>query len=112
MRTSALASSAGLLLGLLAQSAMATVNVGTDSSGATAAWIGGESECSHAVVAQANVNPCGHVFTLDNGFSYQLEGCGGAGLSLFNGDGSFNSNCEFVGNIGLQCGITEHWSCF
>ncbi|KAM0257767.1 hypothetical protein ACHAQJ_004218 [Trichoderma viride] len=108
MYASTIITSLGLFFGLAA----ATVNVGKDSAGTTAAWIGGESECNHASVGSPGGNPCGIPFTLDNGVTFILTGCGGAGLSLENGDGSFNSNCQFVGNEGLQCGITQQWTCF
>lgn len=30
-----------------------------------------------------NSNPCGHKFTLSNGKSYRMEGCGGSGFALY-----------------------------
>lgn len=130
MYASKVVASLGLFLGL----ATAAVNIGKDSAGDTGkqlpisitfshllnirfanyrivAWISGESECSNAFVSNSASNPCGINFTLNNGFTYNLVGCGGAGLSLDNGDGSFNSNCQFQ-EQNLQCGIQQQWSCF
>ncbi|PTB36249.1 uncharacterized protein TrAFT101_000218 [Trichoderma asperellum] len=107
MYASKIVASLGLFLGL----ATATVNIGKDSAGDTVAWIGGESECTNVFIAGNGANPCGINFTLNNGFTYHLVGCGGAGLSLDNGDGSFNSNCQF-GEQNLQCGVQQQWSCF
>ncbi|KAK0758392.1 hypothetical protein N5P37_008790 [Trichoderma harzianum] len=103
MQTSAIVT---LLFGFMAQSALATVNLGTDSAGTPIAWISGQSECTHTVT-----NGCDNRFTLSNGVTYYIKGCGGAGLTLFNNDNSFNANCRSVGSQHLACGVTENWSC-
>ncbi|KAL7917747.1 hypothetical protein ACQKWADRAFT_317085 [Trichoderma austrokoningii] len=107
MYASKIVASLGLFLGL----ATAAINIGKDSAGDTVAWIDGESECSNTFIAGNGANPCGKTFTLNNGFSYFLVGCGGAGLSLDNAGGGFNSNCHF-GQTKLQCGVEQQWSCF
>lgn len=107
MYAAKIVASLGLFLGL----ATAAVNIGKDSAGDTVAWISGQSECQNAFIGPSDQNPCGTRFTLNNGFTYYLAGCGGGGLSLFNNDNSFNSNCQFQPQS-LQCGVQQQWSCF
>ena len=79
-------------------------------------WIYGQSPCatsdSYVALAPIGDNPCGIEFTLDNGFSYSLQGCGST-IYVLNGDGSFNSVCTFdEGTVGGCDGLfTQGYVC-
>ncbi|KAK3208955.1 hypothetical protein GRF29_69g254188 [Pseudopithomyces chartarum] len=108
MHFSAIASS--LILGLLVQSTTAAVSYGKSSAGEPLVWIEGDSECQATRITGSGNNPCEIPFKLRNGFTYFLRGCGGAGLTLFNGDGSFNANCSPSSKT-LACGVKQEWRC-
>jgi hypothetical protein len=61
-------------------------------------------------ITDAGRNPCEIPFKLRNNFNYFLRGCGGAGLTLFNGDGTFNANCS-PKNQNLACGVKQEFRC-
>lgn len=83
----------------LAASAAATISFGT-FQGQDAAWIEGTAGCDGEgitfITSEGN-NPCGTPFTLSNGYTYTLQGCGTSSFALYNGDGwgSYNAKCNY-----------------
>jgi hypothetical protein len=80
-------------------SATATIAIGT-FSGNTVASIAGAADCDGAgltVITYQGNNPCGIPFSLSNGYTYTLEGCGTSSFALYNGDGfgSYNHGCNY-----------------
>ncbi|RDW89125.1 hypothetical protein BP6252_01157 [Coleophoma cylindrospora] len=77
-------------------------------------WIEGKDPCQNARsggngflldcynegglnLCNLNDNPCGHKFTLANGKSYKLEGCGGSGFALYYyNSGTFISRATYA----------------
>lgn len=88
-----------ILFGALASLGRATISIGDNGNGENIAWIEGEDVCGGrlANINPSGENPCEINFTLDNGYSYHLGGCGTTGFSLYNSDGSLNHPCQFVG---------------
>ncbi|EHK42624.1 hypothetical protein TRIATDRAFT_320006 [Trichoderma atroviride IMI 206040] len=133
MYASKVVASLGLFLGL----ATAAINLGKDSAGDTVLstpatpeeiaqitqWSKEDNKAMVMIMSAvhtdivmlvttaASAYQAWKTFTLNKGFTYYLAGCGGGGLSLFNNDNSFNSNCQFQPQS-LQCGVKEQWSCF
>jgi hypothetical protein len=114
-------------LAAFAASASATVSYGT-FQGYDVAWID-DWYCDGTgitfITPQGN-NPCGIPFTLSNGFTYTLEGCGTSEFALYNGDGfgSYNAKCNYnYWSVACECGIapdgdgecgdymTQSWLC-
>jgi hypothetical protein len=85
-------------LSALLAGASATLSFGK-FQGQYAAWIEGEGDCegNGITLIEAQNNPCGTPFTLNNGYTYTLEGCGTDDFALYNGDGfgSYNAKCNF-----------------
>jgi hypothetical protein len=74
----------------------ATIAIGT-FRGNTIASISGQASCDDTgftIITSANNNPCGTPFTLENGYTYTLEGCGTDSFAVYNGDGFGSYNAK------------------
>ncbi|KAK4124107.1 hypothetical protein N657DRAFT_594641 [Parathielavia appendiculata] len=114
------ATSIAAMVATLASTGLATVFTGTrtgiDGSQAAVAWTNGTPDlCSgFGKIVDGTGNPCGRDFFVDgsNG-PFRLEGCGGAGLTLFR-SGQFNANCRFqqrTFNCPGGARIRQDWVC-
>ncbi|OCK77768.1 hypothetical protein K432DRAFT_260337, partial [Lepidopterella palustris CBS 459.81] len=74
---------------------LATINAGTTSQ-YHVAWIYGDDPCGWEWVANIGDSLCANPFDPGNGYTYQFKFCGTDEFALYNGDGSFNSACEYV----------------
>jgi hypothetical protein len=74
-------------LSALLASASATISF-RKIQGQYTAWIEGESDCEGNGVTyiEAQNDPCVTPFTLNNGYTYTLEGCERGDFALYNSD--------------------------
>ena len=108
-------------LAVLATSAtqvLATISAGTTNPGPIpafhVAWIEGNNPCEWAWVANIDESLCANSFDPGNGFTYQFKFCGTNEFALYNGDGSFNSDCTFTNptfGCNPQDSVTQTWQC-
>ncbi|CEL08628.1 hypothetical protein ASPCAL11776 [Aspergillus calidoustus] len=111
-------------LAMTAPSVLATISLGSlvTSSGVNKfniAWIAGTDPCqsndNYVGISAAEQNPCGIRFKLANGYTYYEENCGVGAIKIYNGDGSFNSECQQKEWSCNQIGgfkIRQHWTCY
>ncbi|KAK4542865.1 hypothetical protein LTR36_006054 [Oleoguttula mirabilis] len=57
-----------------------------DGSEFNVAWIYGQDACSWTWISNTGSNPCGTDFTLTNGYTYYLGGCGTSSFAVYNAD--------------------------
>lgn len=106
------------LTGLIVLAASATQVLATIDAGTTSqfhvAWIDGDNPCEWAWVANIGDSLCANSFDPGNGFTYQFKFCGTDEFALYNGDGSFNSDCTFTNptfGCAPQASVTQTWQC-
>jgi hypothetical protein len=124
MKTSTI--SLSLISAFLAVPALAKIDYGkayyNDGHVDNAIWIDGESACTYVYMGPDGQNPCtynGGWFQAQNGFKYQLVGCGGSDFRLLNSDGSlnnyarsdpYNNACSGGSNGNGQYHVDQQWS--
>ncbi|KAL2784330.1 hypothetical protein BJX66DRAFT_344148 [Aspergillus keveii] len=104
---------------VLATIALGSMRTTTGVNKFNIAWIEGTNPCesndNYVGISAAEQNPCGIRFTLENGYTYYEENCGVGAIKIYNGDGSFNSECKqkkwTCGQIG-GFAIDQHWACY
>lgn len=107
------------IIGIFSADVLATIALGHGgASGYNIGWIDGQDVCgapqpgkrTAVQISSSGTSPCGHRFTLNNGHTYEVQGCGGNLYlnEIVNGNPVFNSNCHYISpNERIGCYMTE-----
>ncbi|KAL3478938.1 hypothetical protein BJX99DRAFT_223249 [Aspergillus californicus] len=110
-------------IALVDSTVLATVDLGQVEDGngkalTNIAWIGGDNPCKtskYTVINAAGEYPCAIWFTLSNGNRYYERNCGVGNIDLWNGDGTYNSQCKpatWYCQISSNRWIRKTWTCY
>ena len=101
------------VLATSATQVLAIINAGNTSQ-YYVAWIYGDNACEWEWVANIGDSLCTNSFDPGDGNTYQFKFCGTDKFALYNGDGSFNSDCIYT-NPTYDCppqnSVTQTWQC-
>jgi hypothetical protein len=106
-----------VLAATLFHASSATISLGHGGGRGNLAWIDGDDVCGTPGknkdtvrdISASGQSPCGHRFTLVNGRTYEVQGCGGDLWlnEIVNGQAQFNSNCHYISpNQHIGCYLT------